>query len=67
MSQTHSAIPELPDFITLLAEHFHHNVILDFLLRWQLVVYAVVTIVILVVWHIWLRAKFQLFPIEYKI
>ncbi|MFH1199187.1 MAG: F0F1 ATP synthase subunit A [Candidatus Omnitrophota bacterium] len=48
MTQTHSAVPELPDFITFLAEYFRHNIIFDFLLRWQFVVYAALTIAILV-------------------
>lgn len=49
MTQNHSVIPELPDVITLLAEHFPHNAFFNFLSRWQFVVYASFAIAILVV------------------
>ncbi len=47
MSEAHVGHPELPTFITLLAEHFKDNSFVQFLYVWQNVVYALIIVVVL--------------------
>ena len=46
MVEAAAKTPELPDIITLLAEHFKGNSLLQWLYRWEFVVYALLVVVV---------------------
>ena len=43
----HSGLPELPDFIAILAGHFKNNLFLKYIYLWEYVFFAVFTAVII--------------------
>jgi len=62
MTQAHSAQPELIDILSFLADKFKGNAFLDYLCRWQFIVYALVAVFILILFVYFSTRKISYIP-----
>mgnify|MGYP001577308045 CR=1 FL=1 len=58
----HSGLPELPDFIAILAGHFKNNLFLKYIYLWEYVFFAVFTAVIICLIAYFATRKLKLIP-----
>lgn len=58
----HSGLPELPDFIAILAGHFKNNLFLKYIYLWEYVFFAIFTAVIICLIAYFATRKLKLIP-----
>jgi F-type H+-transporting ATPase subunit a len=64
MAQAHLAGPELPDFITLLAEKFPHNPVIHHLYSWANIIYSLLIILFLTLVAYFATRKLSFIPLR---
>lgn len=66
MAEAHSAQPELPNILTLLAEHSHNETLIQFVNTWGNVMYSLLVVVILTIVCAVMSRRKQMIPQRFQ-
>jgi F-type H+-transporting ATPase subunit a len=66
MAEAHSAQPELPNILTLLAEHSHNETLIQFVNTWGNVLYSLLIVIILSIACVVMSKRRQMIPQRFQ-